>query len=59
MKLKELTGKLAQKPNQEVEVEFLVYEKESGDLVCCDLTGPSTTELMKILAKRGKNKATA
>ncbi len=52
MKLKELTGKLAQKPNQEAEVQFLVFEKESGDMVCCDLDGPSTTDIMRAISKK-------
>jgi len=52
MTLKELIKKLEGKPNQNAEVCFVVYEEKSGDMVCCDLSGPQTTAVMKALAKK-------
>lgn len=52
MKLKELVKKLADKPNQEAEVQFVVYEKISGNLVCVDLEGKQATAVMKALATK-------
>lgn len=52
MKLKDLVKKLAAKPNQNKEVEFVVFERETpGNIVCCDLCGPATHDIMKLLAK--------
>lgn len=53
MKLRELAAKLLGKPDQEIEVEFLVINKDSNAVVCCDLNGPCTTDLMKLMTKRG------
>jgi hypothetical protein len=52
--LKELIKKLQQKPGQDEEVEFLVYSEKTGNIVCMEMTGPTTTETMKLLAKRMK-----
>lgn len=59
MILADLIKKLQAKPGQQNEVEFLVFEKGDGVMVCADLSGPSTMELMKLLAnKRKKGHAT-
>ena len=52
MKLRELAAKLLGKPDHEIEVEFLVINKTTGAIVCCDLNGPSTTDLMRVLARK-------
>lgn len=51
MKLYELAAKLLAKPDQEIEVEFLVLNKDTDAIVCCDLTGPNTIQLMKALSR--------
>ena len=56
MTLRELVAKLVAKPDQDAEVEYLVYREDDGMMVCCDLSGPTTTELMHVLAKRGAGK---
>lgn len=57
MKLRELVSKLAAKPEQNTEVEFLVIKQPAGTILCCDLNGPSTTDLMRALATRKNEKA--
>ncbi len=52
MKLKDLIKKLADKPNQESEVDFVVYEKDGGNIVCIELNGKKTTAVMKALASK-------
>lgn len=52
MKLKDLIKKLQQKPQQNEEVEFLVYQKNDGNIVCAEMSGKDTTQIIKILAKR-------
>jgi hypothetical protein len=52
MKLKDLIKKLKLKPRQEDEVEFLVYTKKDGDIVCAQMSGNDTTQIIRILAKR-------
>jgi hypothetical protein len=52
MTLKMLIEKLKGKPNQNAEVQFLVFEKQGGAMVCCDLEGPSTIDIMNAIAKR-------
>lgn len=57
MTLKALITKLQGKPNQDAEVEFLVFEKGKGaTVVCCDLSGPATHDLMELLAKKNKQR---
>lgn len=51
MTLKQLIEKLKLKPNQQSEVEFLVIG-EGGNIVCCELNGPSTADLMRVIAKK-------
>lgn len=57
MKLKDLVKKLQAKPDQDAEVEFLVINKPANTILCCDLTGPATTDLMRVLAKGGSEHA--
>lgn len=54
MNLKQLITKLQGKPNQDAEVEFVVYETKSNDLVCVDLSGKKTIEIMRVLAGKKK-----
>lgn len=54
MQLKELILKLKSKPNQNAEVDFVIYEKASGNVVCIDLDGPKTMAVMKALATKSK-----
>lgn len=50
MKIPELIEKLKQKPDQDKEIQFVVWTK-SGDLVCADMGGPMIKDLMKVFAK--------
>ena len=52
MKLSELVKKLTDKPHQDREVDFLVYNKSNRDIVCIDLGGKETLAIMDILSKR-------
>jgi hypothetical protein len=54
MKLKELVKKLAGKPAQDAEVHFVVWTKD-GDIVCADMGGPMTQDLMRVFAKHAPN----
>lgn len=59
MNLKELIQKLKDKPCQDLEVEFLVYAAEDRSILCADLSGPSLSELVSVLAKNGKGRGSA
>lgn len=48
MKLKDLVKKLIDKPN--TEVQFCIWTS-GGILVCADMSGPMTRDLMKVFAK--------
>lgn len=50
MKLKDLVKKLAAKPRQDEEVEFLVYAKKDGDIVCAEMHGIDATNIVELLA---------
>ncbi len=50
MNLKDLIKKLQDKPNQNDEVQFVVWNK-AGDIVCVEMTGPATRDLMKVFAR--------
>lgn len=52
MKIKDLIKRLQSVSNKEAEIECLVYHKIDGSLIVSELTGPSTTELVKLLGKR-------
>jgi hypothetical protein len=54
MNIKELAKKLSEKPSQDAEIEFVVWTKE-GYIVCCDMNGPLTQELMRLFAKHAPN----
>lgn len=54
MKLKDLVKKLAAKPRQDEEVEFLVYETKGGDIVSAEMHGPMTKDLMQVFAKHAR-----
>jgi hypothetical protein len=57
MKLKQLVKKLAEKPNQDAEVYFLVWEQgDKGNIVCIDMAGPATTDIMRVIGKHSKSK---
>lgn len=51
MKLKDLAKKLAKKPDQNAEVHFCVWTVENGTLVCAEMSGPLTQDLMRLFAK--------
>lgn len=51
MKLKDLTKKLQSKPNQNAEVNFLVFEEKTNAIVCVDLSGPKTRQIIEILGR--------
>jgi hypothetical protein len=57
MKLKDLVKKLAKKPGQNVEVQFCVWTAKDGTLVCVDMNGQMTQDLMKIFAKHAPSEA--
>lgn len=59
MKLKDLIKKLRAKPNQNDEVEFLIYGKGDGDIVCAEMHGSDTLKVFRILAKRRKKEGHA
>lgn len=50
MKLKELTKKLEGKPQQEAEVQFVVWTTD-GNIVCADMSGPMVQGIMRVFAK--------
>lgn len=54
MKLKELITKLEGKPDQDSEVEYLVINQDTGNVITCDLNGPATTDIMRLLAKHAR-----
>lgn len=57
MKLKDLITKLQGKPNQEADVYFVVFESaKDGNIVCIDLAGPTTKDIMRVLYKDAKRK---
>jgi len=51
MKLSDLVEHLRKKPNQDAEVEYVIFEEGGGNIVCVDLRGASTIELMRIISK--------
>lgn len=55
--LRELAVNILAKPDLDSPVEFMVINADTGALICCDLQGPSTTDLIRILAKRGRGRA--
>lgn len=52
MKLKDLIKKLQDKPLQDEDVEFLIYGKNDGDIVCAEMQVDDTIKIVRILAKR-------
>lgn len=50
MNLKELILKLKSKPDQDTEVQFVVWTA-TGDIVCMEMEGAATKDLMKVFAK--------
>lgn len=54
MTIRELIKKLQSQPDQEYEVEYLVYGKKEGELVTVAMSGEDTTKIIKILGKRKK-----
>jgi hypothetical protein len=50
MNLKELIIKLREKSEQDSEVEFVIWTKD-GNIVCADMNGAMTKDLMKVFAK--------
>lgn len=50
MQLKDLVTKLDEKPEQEAEVQFVVWTKD-GEIVCAEMSGPATQDLMRVFAK--------
>ena len=59
MKLKDLIKHLQSKStqDQDTEVEYLVVRHHAQTIVTCDLKGPSTTQLMRVLAKSEGDRA--
>lgn len=51
MKLKDLVKKLTGKPEQNTDVQFVVWNSDDGTLVCADMSGPMTRDLMRVFAK--------
>ncbi len=51
MNIPELIKKLKEKPQQKEEVQFVVWTKDGGNIVCCDIGGPMVKDLMKVFAK--------
>jgi hypothetical protein len=52
MTLRDLIKKLGTKTEEmDTEVDFLVYERESGSMICTELSGVGITDLIKLLAK--------
>lgn len=57
MNLKELIKKLAEKPDQKQEVQFAIWT-DDGNIVCADMSGAMTRDMMKVFAKHApKEKA--
>lgn len=54
MSIKDLVKKLQAQPNQEHQVEYLVYGKKEGELVTVEMSGKDTTKIIRILGKRKK-----
>lgn len=52
MTLADLIKKLQGKPNQNAEVDFVIYEKESGNVVCIDMDSKKTMAVMKALGSK-------
>lgn len=50
MSIKELILKLKSKPDQNEEVQFVVWTAK-GDIVCAEMSGAATKDLMKVFAK--------
>ncbi len=50
MTIAELIKKLKEKP-QNAEVQFAVWTVDEGDLVCAEMSGTMTRDLMKVFAK--------
>ncbi len=50
MKLKDLVKKLEDKSPQNEEVQFVVWTK-AGMIVCAEMNGPMTTDLVRLFAK--------
>jgi len=50
MILKDLVTKLDEKPEQEADVQFVVWTKD-GYIVCAEMSGPATADLMRVFAK--------
>jgi len=59
MKLKDLVKKLEDKPQQNEDVQFVIWTTEGNSIVCIDMSGPMTIDLMKVFAKHTKGAATA
>ncbi len=52
MKLKDLVKKLRAKPNQNEDVEFIVYEKSDGEIVCAEMLGPALHQSLQRAGER-------
>lgn len=54
MKLKELIKLLQKKPGQEEEVQCAIWTTETQKLLCVQMGGGATRDLMKVFAKYTK-----
>ncbi len=57
MNIKELIKKLESKPLQKEEIQFAIWSEKTGDIVCADMSGPMTMDLMKVFAKHAPKPA--
>jgi len=54
LKIKDLIKKLELQPDQNQEIEYLVYGSKDGEIITMSMEGVDTMKIVSILAKRKK-----
>ncbi len=57
MNIHELIKKLESKPNKNEDVQFVVWNAR-GDLICVEMSGAATQDLMRVFAKHAPKQPT-